>query len=224
MAFNFEANPYVKLVETLPELIILPSKGSLSDQDLVRVKQIMASYKRVYFEIGSGSGEHLVERARRDPEGLYIGSEIRFKRIYKTAEKALSINLKNILMIQVSASKLADILPKESFHGLYVLFPDPWSKRKWRKHRILSAPNLKRFYDLLSSDGFIHYKTDAKEYFEETIKLAQSIDLFEPIELSFDLVKSAFENQNVLSEFEKLFRYQDLPIFYSKLQKKRKNP
>lgn len=220
MPFNSIANPFVALVETKPDLILRGSRSvGLSTKGQARLDAALANFTEIYVEAGSGSGGHLIECAARTPHALFIGLELRFKRVYRTAEKAEERGLKNILVIQHDASQLCSLFKPGSLSGIFVLFPDPWEKRRWRKHRILNDLFLDNAAELLKTGGMFHYKTDHPQYFEETVKKFDRRKDFAVLRLSRNLHQEEQNPGNIESEFEKLFKSKQLPIHLLELRR-----
>ncbi|NDC37794.1 MAG: tRNA (guanosine(46)-N7)-methyltransferase TrmB, partial [Proteobacteria bacterium] len=213
MGFNASANPFVALVDTKPELILRGSRsGELSPESAGRLKSALTSFPDVYVEVGSGSGGHILEQARRNQQALFIGCELRFKRVYRTAEKAEEHSVRNLLVLQYDASRLECLFAPGSLAGIFVLFPDPWAKRRWHKHRILGEPFISAAARLLRPGGIFHYKTDHAQYFEETVKRFNTRKEFSLKCISRHLHAENTSPHNIESEFEKLFKSKQLPI------------
>lgn len=207
-------NKYIDLIHSLPDYIV-----SIEDKSEVSIAKdkIQArcnGYSNVYVEIGSGSGHHLIERAKLEPEGLFIGFELRYKRTFRTAQKAEKDHLKNLIVIRGNAEFLPDLFNEDQIKGVYVNFPDPWDKRRWQKHRLLNQEFLVELSKFLRPDGFLAYKTDHQEYFHSTLKLIDSLKEFKLGEVTEDLYASQYLSHNVTTEFEQLFLSQNLPVFY----------
>ena len=214
MEFKKWKNHYIDLVHTKPDYII-PVR---LEGDLVAAAQIIKDraqkFKGIIAEFGSGSGGHLIDRAKIDPEHLYIGFELRFKRVFRTAEKAEEIGLKNLLVVQGTALHFPSLFEKNSLLGAYVNFPDPWSKPRWRKHRLLNEQFLNSLRESLQVGGFFSHKSDHAEYFKETKTVLEGMVGFGIEKVSLDLWNSAYLTDNIPSEFEGLFHSQGLPIHY----------
>ena len=93
------------------------------------------------------------------------------------------------------------------------------TKKRWRKHRVLSDESLVRLHGLLRKGGKISFKTDHREYFEEVVSAAHASGLFSVEHLSLDLHASDLVSSNVVTEFELLFLSQKLPIHLLQLRK-----
>lgn len=212
-------NQYVDLIHEFPEVIVAASNDSLKDEQKLQLRKKVDAYKQIYCELGSGSGMHLLDRAEADPDGLYIGFELRFKRSYKTAEKSVRRGLTNLMVVRTNARLLPTLFERETIDGVYINFPDPWDRERWAKHRLLVPEFIEQLFKLLTPTGFVAYKTDHQARFEEVLQFFEEATGFETAELSRDLLQSEFAGDNVPTEFEKLFKSKGLPIFYLRAKK-----
>ena len=207
-------NPYINLLNSEIEDVLNLRDFPLSEYHGELLADRMVSATDIYVEIGSGSGKHLIEQATRKPEDLFIGFELRYKRAFRTVEKAKKRGLKNLLVV-VGDAKLfmVKLFPASSLAGIYVYFPDPWEKKKWNKHRMINEDFLNISHRLLGSSGFIDYKTDHQEYFYSVIQQFVSSKLFE-VRLK-DEGSQLLQNEDLAlaSEFEMLFRSKKSPIY-----------
>lgn len=211
--FKSWKNQYIDLVETSERIISIYSTIVPEDKkNLLRL--CLKDFATCVIEIGSGSGGHLVERAALEPKVLFIGFETRFKRAFKTIEKAKRKGLNNLLMLRADAKLLPQLFEANSVSGIYVNFPDPWAKRRWRKNRILNPEFLKIISSALKPNGFFSYKTDHQEYFVETETQVRQMPEFSVDQFSQDLYASSDLSANVASEFELLFKSQNISICY----------
>lgn len=201
----------------------------------------MIGFDRVFVEIGSGSGVHLIEQAKRLSECLFIGMELRFKRAVRTMQKFEKICVefdctrseiarRNLSILHCDASEIMRIFLPNSLDGIYVNFPDPWDKPKQRKHRLFSKSFLNSLSELLKRGAFVSFKTDHDDYFNYVLNLFYSDSRFCFESLSWNFYKDTLCNTNkgsveqgeinkkaeqpIMSEFEKMFIKQGLPIKY----------
>ncbi len=206
-------NPYKKRCTEFPGRIFSFEQPEI---DRKQLSQLIGSAGSIHCEVGSGSGRHLLGLAARHPEALIFGFEIRFKRSVRTIEKADAAGLRNVFVLRHRAEFLAEFFPERSVDGIYVNFPDPWSKSRWHKHRILGEEFLAIAASLLKTDGFLAVKTDHREYFESYRKILETQPKYRITEVSNDLMNSEFVENNLPTEFERLFVSQGLPIYYVK--------
>lgn len=209
-------NPYISLLSNMEEYIFNGSNLGLEKTYISQIRKKANSFDKVFCEIGSGSGAHLVELAKQNPNTLCVGFEIRFKRAYKTAEKANKIKLNNLLVIRASANFIPDIFTANSLDALYINFPDPWSKKRWLKNRMINEVFLEKLRETLKPNSYLSYKTDHKEYFMASNQLISTLNYFEIVEYTEDLHKSEFVSCNIKTEFEGLFLSKSLPIYFLK--------
>ncbi len=208
-------NIYRELIKTKPALII-SSDGSELDQNAKNIlERKLSAYSQICCEIGSGSGEHILLLAAKNPKVLFVGLELRYKRIFRTAEKAETIGLKNILILKHNAKNINSIFSEKSLQGVYINFPDPWSgKRRWEKHKLMTVEFMHNLAKLLTDNGFISYKTDHKQRFLQICDILKNSEDFKISKLTDDLVTSQYYTENIPTEFERLFCSKNLPIHF----------
>lgn len=221
-------NPYIDRIGSKPAYL-LPFERKMKPDAIdpaltaharATIDARRSEFQRCYVEVGSGSGRHLIERAAADRQSLYVGFELRYKRAFRTAEKAEQAGLNNLLVLRTDARQLSALFPPASLHGVYVNFPDPWSrKRRWIKHRLLNHDFFLALSTLLTADGFLSYKTDHAEYFDVTAAAIEESRLFCLKFVTKDLYKSPHFAGNVATEFENLFISQNLPICMLRAEK-----
>lgn len=207
-------NPYIERLPALQSLITGNPDGPLADQEIAHIRSLCAAVPLVFVELGSGSGGHLIGQAQRHPDALWIGVELRFKRLVRTAEKAIERGLTNVHVVRTDGLCLDTVLLSDSIDALYVNFPDPWDKRRWKKHRLLSTESLTRIFPLLRSGAEVRFKTDHQGYFEDVLAAVSEHEGFVLTAVSRDLHRSHLVQENVVTEFEQLFLHQGLPIYY----------
>lgn len=121
-------------------------------------------------ELGSGDGSFLVDYARSLPEYNFIGVERLLGRIRKLDRKGRRAELANLRGMRIESSYFLEyLLPPNSAMALHIYFPDPWPKRKHRRHRLINErfPMLAR--QALAPGGKVYLRTDDQDYFEQMI-------------------------------------------------------
>jgi tRNA (guanine-N7-)-methyltransferase len=219
MAFRRWKNPYIDLVSRYPEYILDPDLPNWEEDQRPLLKKRLSQYQRRYVEFGSGSGGHLIGQAMQDSNSLFIGMEIRFKRTVRTAQKAQEQGVQNLLLLRTPVSRVTEFFGERSVDGFYVLFPDPWDKKRWHKHRMLSTESLTTIYRLLKPGGFLSYKTDHSGYFRDTLAALKDFPGFEVQKLTEDLASSGHLDSHVTSEFESLFNSKQIPVNFVEVVK-----
>jgi tRNA (guanine-N7-)-methyltransferase len=91
-------------------------------------------------ELGSGDGSFLAQYAARHPERNFIGVERLLGRLRKLDRKGRRAGLTNLRGVRIeSAYFLEYLLPSHAASVLHVYFPDPWPKRRHRRHPAASC-------------------------------------------------------------------------------------
>jgi tRNA (guanine-N7-)-methyltransferase len=206
-------NKYIPLSSSKPGLLLNGTEQEVTLGEKIEVTRKLSQYPRAYCELGSGSGAHLISRALLDPQSAFFGFELRFKRAFRTAEKAEEQGLTNLMVIRNDARHAAQFFPSQSLDGIFILFPDPWDKRRWHKHRLLNCEFLSQLKKLLKPGGFISFKTDHLDYFNQAVTNLRHSG-FTITKQTNDLYRSPFIENNVASEFEQLFVAKHQPVSF----------
>ena len=122
----------------------------------------------IVFEIGCGHGHFLENYARQFPERLCVGVDLRGERIERARKKARRAGLTNCHFIRAEAGEFLQSLPPDvTLREVWVLFPDPWPKKRHHKHRILQPEFFEFLAGRVGEGGRLYYRTDHREYFAE---------------------------------------------------------
>ena len=131
-------------------------------------------------EIGPGKGEFILHLAEQEPHTHFIAVEIRRGRFQKIAKRAAARGLKNLTLVLGDAREcLTRLFRPALFDRIYVLFPDPWPKRRHSKHRLLKPELLQQLRDFLKPGGAVFNATDAGFYSEEIVDAFEEVGGFE---------------------------------------------
>ena len=216
-------NPYIKKIYDYPNLILpYPTPENFKELWGSKLKGMHSgSFSGIiHLEIGCGSGSYLIEWAKKQPQDVFIGLDLRFKRLVLAAKKIARQNIQNILLIRERGEFIDEYLTRDSIDFLHINFPDPWPKKSRQKHRILNLDFLRKIYPLLSSKGELRFKTDHLEYFETISNIINETDHYNIVEHTTDLYKSNYNKDNILTEFEMLFKSKGNPPIGFLLAKK----
>ena len=116
-------------------------------------------------EIGFGDGAHLAALADQHPERNYLGIEVHEPGIGHLLLEAERLELKNLRILRQDALEVLRFgLPESSLAEVYLLFPDPWPKRKHWKRRIFSQAFLQLVGRALRTGGLFAIATDWEPY------------------------------------------------------------
>jgi tRNA (guanine-N7-)-methyltransferase len=134
-------------------------------------------------ELGSGDGSFLVHYAARHPEHNFIGVERLLGRMRKLDRKGRRAGLTNLRGVRIeSAYFLEHLLPQHSAVALHIYFPDPWPKRKHRRHRLINERFPALAHQALAPGGTVFLRTDDQDYFEQMRDVFAAHPAFKPAE------------------------------------------
>ncbi len=213
MAFKPELNPYVSKLEEYREIITtLPIEANAELRDFIQLPN------RLILDLGCGAGNFLRDYASISKQSNFIGFELRYKRLVKGAIKLKKRNLFNVKLVQARAEDIDLWFSDRKVDEIYINFPDPWPKKRHHKHRLMSVAFMDKVRKILDAEnGFLVFKTDHKEYFDSVVALfQQQVTEFKIIERSDDLHNSEFNEHNIYTEFESLFKGKGYPVYYLK--------
>ena len=118
----------MSLIYTLPSIV-----------ERIDLAKLFPTAQPLEVELGSGDGSFLAEYARLHPERNFIGVERLLGRIRKLDRKSRRMGLTNLRGVRIESSYFLEyLLPPGSAVALHVYFPDPWPKRKHRRHRLIN--------------------------------------------------------------------------------------
>jgi len=133
---------------------------------------IFGDDRPVALEIGPGGGEFLIGMAAAYPAINFMAIEQKCGRTKKIAKKVERAGLTNARLIWAEAGGiLTDFLAPRSLSALYVNFPDPWSKRRHRRRRLVQQPFVDTVKAVLKPGGEVTFVTDVEDYAREAIAL-----------------------------------------------------
>ncbi len=123
----------------------------------------------VNLEIGCGHGHWLTSLASSNKNELFVGIDLLSKRIRKADRKKELAHLDNVFFLKAEASEFLEALPKKiHIKNTFVMYPDPWPKKRHHKNRLIQDSFLCLLHDKSIKESKLFFKTDHMAYFEWT--------------------------------------------------------
>ena len=125
--------------------------------------------KRVWLEIGFGGGEHLVHQAQTHPEVGIIGCEPYINGVAMLLGKIRDAGVTNLRVFPGDARDLFDVLPDGSLEKAFLLYPDPWPKKRHHRRRFVTPEHLEPLHSALAPGAEFRVATDIPDYVRQTL-------------------------------------------------------
>lgn len=140
------------LDERLPSLRYDPAKAP--------VVQFGHSPDDIFLEIGFGGGENLAAVAASRPDAGFVGAEPFINGVASLLRHIEDQGLSNIRIWDDDVRLILGGMADASLAGAYVLFPDPWPKRRHAARRILAPEVLDHLARLIRPGGSLVLASD----------------------------------------------------------------
>lgn len=122
----------------------------------------------VEIDLGCGKGRFLLARAAAHPEVNFLGIDRMLRRIRKIDHKAQRRKLDNIRLMRIEAYyAVSYLIPADSITTYYILFPDPWPKKRHHENRLFNPRFVDSLHRTVKAGGMVHLATDHLPYFDE---------------------------------------------------------
>jgi len=192
------------VIELIPETYFVPL-------DLLAIFGRIAP---LHVDLGCGDGAFLCELAQTNLDHNFLGIDKLTGRVAKACRKAAA--LENVRVLKVESSyAVRYLLPEASVETFYLLFPDPWPKRRHHRRRIVQPYFLDSIHRALEDDGVLHIATDQLDYFNRIQRVTRNHSGFAVVNPNARLADIDLQ----ITKFERRFREQGAPIYRLALRK-----
>ncbi len=144
-------------------------------------------------EIGFGDGQHLFGQAKNNPQNVYVGVEVFQNGVANLLTLITGIKegdnlpesvrledygVRNIRVFDDDVRKMFQNIPDGFFDKVFLLFPDPWPKKKHANRRFVNPDNLKEVARVLKKGGLFRVATDHPVYKRHVLRTMFECPLF----------------------------------------------
>ncbi|MET4101384.1 tRNA (guanine-N7-)-methyltransferase [Roseovarius sp. MBR-78] len=126
--------------------------------------------REVWLEIGFGGGEHMVHQAVSNPEVGIIGCEPYINGVAMLLGKIRAANAQNIGVYPGDVRNMFDVLPEGSISRAFLLYPDPWPKKRHHKRRFVTGDHLGPLSNCLKKGAIFRIATDIPDYVRQALQ------------------------------------------------------
>jgi len=174
----------------------------------INTKKDLKKNKKNILDIGSGNGENSLFLADKNPNALIVAVDIFQDGNINLCNQISNLKLNNIKLYSSNVLELFDQLKKEDFFNeIWILFPDPWPKKRHYKRRLINENFFKKVCPFLKKNGKIFIATDSASYLRS-------------IMISIYKTKFLFNWHN---DRPQIWTYEILDLPFTKFFKKAKN-
>lgn len=124
----------------------------------------------LWVEVGFGGGEHLVHQAAANPDVGIIGAEPYINGVAMLLGKVRDADVDNLRIHPGDARDLFDVLPKASVAKAFLLYPDPWPKKRHHRRRFVTPEHLEPLSELMKPGAEFRVATDIPDYVRQTLE------------------------------------------------------
>lgn len=152
------------LMETL-----FPRVSISLEESIIEPRSLFDGVKEVWLEVGFGGGEHLAHQAVTHPEAGIMGCEPFLNGVAKLVSEIDQRNLSNVRILNDDARFLLERLAPASLDRVFILYPDPWPKKRHNKRRFVNPETLGFLSKALKSGGELRFASDIPDYIAWTL-------------------------------------------------------
>lgn len=138
-----------------------------------RLEELLEGRDRATLEIGCGHGHFLTGYAAAHPDEFCLAIDIIAERLHRAGKKSARAGLTNLAWVLAEA---VDLLAEWPDHvglapRIFVLFPDPWPKRRHWKNRLISPEFLTALAARAKPGTALCFRTDHAPYFAQAVEV-----------------------------------------------------
>lgn len=159
------------------------------------------NYKKFILEIGFGNGENILKLATENEEYGIVGVDPFKNSCIKVIRDIQKLFIKNMCIFNDDVKNLDRLFGEKFFEKAYILFPDPWPKKKHNKRRLINEDFFK--WLVTKVFGEIIFATDNLDYFESVLEFASKYVNVKRIEDGDQLIANTKYKQKAIAEGRK---------------------
>ena len=141
------------------------------------IEGALADTDEITLEIGCGHGHFLVSYGKDNSTEECVGIDVNRGRIFKGRRKIERAGLKNVHFMECDSMEFLALLPNRiKIRNTWVLYPDPWPKKRHLKNRILQGAFLEALACKTKKGGQLYIRSDYEPYIDWSQELIDQSD------------------------------------------------
>jgi len=121
-------------------------------------------FDQIWLEVGFGGGEHVAAQARLHPEAGIVGCEVFVNGIASLLGHLAEGDIDNVRIFGEDVRRLLPAFPAASLGRVFVLFPDPWPKKRHALRRFIGPDNLDALARVMAPGAELRVASDDPVY------------------------------------------------------------
>ena len=152
-------------------------KNNKNDVSFLRIKLISIDHNKYnILDIGSGFGESTIKIAKKDKKKIVICCEKYIDGLNNLFKEVQKEQLDNVYIYQGNVHQMLDeYCSKNSLSEVWILFPDPWPKKRHQKRRLINEEFLHKIEKYMKKNCYLLISTDSTSYLKEILFLVYKI-------------------------------------------------
>ncbi len=141
--------------------------------------ELIPESSSIVLEIGCGHGHFLAAYAESHPRDYCVGIDLINKRLEKSNRKREKGRLENLHFLKAEGNEFLDALPPGvQLERIFIIFPDPWPKKRHHKRRLIQTEFLNTLASHTPQGGELYFRTDHQPYYEWTVFMIETHPLW----------------------------------------------
>ena len=124
----------------------------------------------IWLEIGFGGGEHMLHQALSNPKIRIVGCEPYVNGVAMLLGKIREKDCGNIKIHAGDVRDLFDVVPENSFERAFLLYPDPWPKKRHHRRRFVTPEYLVPLARVMQPGSILRISTDIGDYVRQALQ------------------------------------------------------
>lgn len=143
---------------------------SPAGQSPLDLQKLFGGKKPVWLEVGFGSGEHMVHQAQLHSDIGIIGCEPFVNGVASLLSKLRDSPCSNIRIHAGDVRDVMDCLPRHALSRVFLIYPDPWPKKRHHRRRFMTPEYLQPLADVMKPGACLRLATDIADYARQAVE------------------------------------------------------
>ena len=113
-----------------------------------------------------------MHQAKLNPDVGIIGCEPYINGLAMLLRKLSDQPFNNVRLYDGDARNIFDVLPRSSIEKVFLLYPDPWPKKKHHRRRFVTQEFLRPLHNSMKAGSILRIATDIEDYVRQTLQEA----------------------------------------------------